>query len=181
MRFAVTQNITLDGRIEMLDDWFDPAADEEDLSAAMREHSARESHLLLGRKTFEAFRGYWPAQEHDTTGVTDHLNEVEKLVVTSGDGDLQWQNSRSVGSDPVAAVRDLREMPGDLAGTTGSIQVVHALIAAGVIDEFHLLVYPVWQGRGRGLFPDGVPTPKLRLKSSTPFASGVVWNAYDVK
>ncbi|MGO1406045.1 dihydrofolate reductase family protein [Agrococcus casei] len=180
MRFTVTQNITLDGRIEMLDDWFDPTLQDEELTAAMREHSERESHLVLGRQTFEDFRGYWPKQADDTTGVAEHLNTVEKLVVTSSTDDLHWQNSRSVGSDPVATVRELRETPGDLAGATGSIRVVHALAEADVVDEYHLLVYPVWQGRGRGLFRDDLAAPKLRLKWTKAFESGVVWNAYDV-
>jgi dihydrofolate reductase len=60
MRMIITQNVTLDGRAEMLDDWFDPAAQDADLAAEIMRQSASEEVLLLGRKTFEAFRRVWP-------------------------------------------------------------------------------------------------------------------------
>jgi len=88
VQLVVTQNITLDGVIEMIGDWFDPAGGEDgvdnsDLVAVLRRQMEAEDALLLGRNTFESFRGYWPQQTDDTTGITDHLNEVQMYVVSS--------------------------------------------------------------------------------------------------
>jgi dihydrofolate reductase len=122
-RLVVTQNITLDGSIEMLGDWFDPQGqgDQSDL------------------------RGYWPQQTDDATGVTDYLNQVQN------------------GSDIVC---------------TGSIRLTHALIGAGLVDEYRQFVYPAVQGRGRRLFPDGYEASGLRLLESRAFRSGITLQRY---
>jgi RibD C-terminal domain len=82
----VTQNITLDGVIDAAEGWFDPSGEEEidqsDMIAAVREAMATNDALLVGRVTFEQLRGYWPLQADDVTGVRDHLNQVEKYVVS---------------------------------------------------------------------------------------------------
>ena len=101
MRIIITQNITLDGRVEMLDDWFDPQARDEELSAELMRQSANEDVLLLGRQTFEDFRGYWPHATDDTTGVADHLNRVDKLVVSSTLTEPGWQNTQIISSDQI--------------------------------------------------------------------------------
>ena len=66
---VITQNVTADGAIEMLDDWFDPSHDPPDMHEIMQRDSEACDAILLGRRTFEAFRGYWPAQTDDTTGI----------------------------------------------------------------------------------------------------------------
>ena len=92
-KLVITQNITLDGSIEMLDDWFDPQSQDEDLLAESHRQDAQADALLLGRQTFEDFRGYWPKQTDDATGVTGYLNQVAKYVVSSTmtDPDRQYQ------------------------------------------------------------------------------------------
>jgi dihydrofolate reductase len=81
--------------------------------------------------------------------------------------------------DPIAAVRELKSAPGRDIVVTGSITLSHALIAAGLVDEFRLFVYPVVQGRGRRLFPDATPMPKLRLLGpAASFRSGIVLLRY---
>ena len=178
MRIIITQNMTLDGRVEMLDGWFDPSDQDEDLAEEIRRQSAEEEVLLLGRQTFTDFRGYWPHQHQDTTGVADQLNRIDKLVVSSTMRDPQWQNSRIVDGDPLAEVRRLREAEGGDVIITGSIQLAHAVIAAGLADEYRMFVYPYWQGRGRGFFPEGHSPPSLRLLRARSFGSGVVHLAY---
>ena len=88
---AVTQNMTIDGRIEMLDDWFEPGDQDTGMVAAMNRIAEAEDDLILGRRIFEAFRGYWPQQTDDTTGFTDHLNRVRRCVVSSTMSDPQVQ------------------------------------------------------------------------------------------
>ncbi|MFC7401606.1 dihydrofolate reductase family protein [Citricoccus sp. GCM10030269] len=180
MRIVITQNMTVDGRIEMLDDWFDPAAQDEDLAAEMMRQTEQEDVLLLGRQTFEAFRGYWPAHvDDDTTGVAESLNRADKRVVSSTLTDPQWENTTIISDDPLEAVRELRREPGQDVVVTGSIQLSHALITAGLVDLYRMFVYPHWQGRGRSLFPDDHHGTPLRRVESQAFAGGITYAAYE--
>ncbi|WP_019202293.1 dihydrofolate reductase family protein [Tsukamurella sp. 1534] len=178
---AITQNITLDGRIEMLDDWFDPTAEAPDQLAEIHRQDEHCDAVLLGRQTFEDFRGYWPEQTDDTTGITDQLNEVRKYVVSSTMTDPGWRNSVVLSGDPIDEVRALKRADGDDIVATGSITLCHSLIAAGVVDEYRLFVYPAVQGRGRGLFPDDVRVDRLDLLGATGFSNGVTCLRYRVR
>ena len=98
-----TENITLDGSIEMLGEWFDPQGqgDMSDLMEEIHRQDAEADALLIGRQTFEDLRGYWPQQTDDKTGITDYLNNVDKYVVSSTMTDPDWQNSTVLSGDPV--------------------------------------------------------------------------------
>ncbi|GAB2606117.1 dihydrofolate reductase family protein [Kocuria himachalensis] len=174
---VITQNITLDGSVEMLDDWFDPSGDPDHLALTRRQGQDTDA-CLLGRRTFEDFRGYWPLQTHDTTGITDYLDQVQKYVVSSTMTDPQWQHSTVLTGDPVEQVRLLKDRPGKDIVCTGSITLTHALITAGLVDEYRLFTHPAVQGRGRRLFPDGHVIPRLRLLDARSFGSGVTYTAY---
>lgn len=182
---AITQNITVDGAIEMLDDWFDPQGQGDSDNADVLEELHRQDRgadaFLVGRQTFEDLRSYWPQQSDDTTGITDYLNQVHKYVVSSTMGDPQWHNSTVLGDDPIAAVRKLKEQEGRDIVVTGSITLCHALIEAGLVDEYRLFVYPVVQGRGRKLFPEGYAVPWMRLLDSKAFRGGITYAAYAPK
>lgn len=179
MRIVVTQNMTLDGRVEMLDPWFDPSDQDPELAAEMQRRTDREDVLLLGRRTFEDFRGYWPQQTDDTTGVADSLNRVDKRVVSSTMTDPQWENTTIINGDPLDAVRDLRQEPGQDVVVTGSIQLAHALLTAHLVDEFRMFLYPAWQGRGRGFFPDGYVVPALHRIDAKKFTGGITYLAFE--
>jgi dihydrofolate reductase len=181
-KLAITQNITVDGSIEMLGDWFDPQGqadvDNADLLAELHRQDGQADALLVGRRTYEDMRGYWPKQSDDATGVTDYLNQVQKYVVSSTMTDPQWQNSTILSGEPVDEVRALKQKPGRDIVVTGSITLCHTLIVAGLVDEFRLFVVPTVQGRGRRLFPDGFELPKLALLESKAFAGGVISSRY---
>jgi dihydrofolate reductase len=177
-KLVITQNITLDGSIEMLDDWFDPQLQDEQLLAESHRQDAESDALLLGRQTFEDFRSYWPQQSDDTTGITAYLNSVHKYVVTSTLTELQWANSTVVSDDPMAAVRELKSLPGKDIVVTGSITLTHALAAEGLVDEYRLFVYPAVQGRGRGLFPAGSAQTLTLHGEPMGFPSGIVLLRY---
>ncbi len=180
-KLAITQNVTLDGSIEMLDDWFDPQLQDDDLLAESHRQDAESDALLLGRQTFEDFRGYWPNQSDDRTGITAYLDDVAKYVVSTTMTDPEWKNSTVIAGDPVRRVRELKAEPGRDIVLTGSISLAHTLIAAGVVDEYRLFVYPAVQGRGRRLFPDGVSASTLALvEAPKSFPSGITLLRYAV-
>jgi dihydrofolate reductase len=179
---AITQNITLDGSIEMLGDWFDPQGpaeqDTSDLRDELHHQDSTADALVLGRQTFEDLRGYWPLQTDDQTGITDYLNQVQKYVVSSTMTDPQWQHTTVLSGDPVERIRALKEERGQDIVVTGSITLCHTLIEAGLVDEYRLFVYPVVQGRGRRLFPDGFEVPRLDLLDTKAFRSGITFSRY---
>jgi len=174
---AITQNITLDGSIEMLDDWFDPerqgSEDMSDLLEEVHRQDAAADGFLVGRQTFEDLRAYWPQQSDDESGITDYLNQVQKYVVSCTLTDPGWENTTVLSGEAVDDVRALKEQPGRDIVLTGSISLAHTLIDAGLVDEYRLFVYPVVQGRGRRLFPDGFRIPRLTLVAARTFRSGV--------
>jgi dihydrofolate reductase len=171
MDIVLTENCTADGVIDLDGGWFDPAdqADEQ-LLAAMRAHMAEPSAgLLLGRNTFEAFRGYWPNQTDDTTGITDHLNRVQKYVLSTTLEDPMWEPTTILRD--LDEVRALRNEPGRL-DVGGSISVAQQLVAADLVDEYRLFVYPVLVGGGAGVLA-AARRVDLDLLEATPFPSGV--------
>ena len=179
---AITQNVTVDGSIEMLGDWFDRQGqgdtDNSDLLDELHRQDSEADALLVGRRTFEDLRGYWPELTDDSTGISDYLNRVQKYVVSSTVTDPQWQNSTVLSGDPVGEVRALKQQPGQDIVVTGSITLCHTLIEARLVDEYRLFVYPVVQGRGRRLFPEGVEGPELRLLEAKSFRSGIAYSRY---
>jgi len=187
MRLVIAENISLDGVVEQNDqtgEWFSVAAsdaDTSDITQALQEMMSQEDAQLYGRKTFEAMRGYWPLQIDDTTGVTDHLNAVEKYVASSTMDNPEWENSTVLHGDLHDEVHKLKDRPGGNLGVTGSITVCHSLINAGMVDEYRLLVYPVVVGQGRRLFePTQTPTiGTLNLIDTKRFRSGVVLLTYE--
>ena len=179
---AITQNITVDGSIEMLGDWFEPSGqadvDNSELLTVLHRHQSEADAFLVGRRTFEDLRRYWPEQSDDVTGISDYLNRVQKYVVSSTMTDPQWQNSTVFSGEPIEEVRALKEDVGQDIVVTGSIKLCHTLIQAGLVDEYRLFVYPVVQGRGRRLFPAGFECPELRLLEANAFQSGIAYSRY---
>ena len=180
-KLIITQNTTLDGSIEMLDDWFDDQAqaDDEAFLAEQHRQDAEADALLVGRQTFTDLRGYWRDLEHDATGISAYLNGVAKHVVTStlADDELDWDGTTALRGDVVEGVRTLKETDGRDIVCTGSLTLLPTLIGAGLVDEYRLWVYPVVQGRGRRLFPDG-HTASVRLLRAERFDNGLALLTY---
>ena len=179
-RLLLTENITADGRIEMLDDWFSPSpeGDIQDWLDGMQRLGASSDAVLVGRQTFEDFRGYWPQHTDEPAGA--YLDTVQKYVVSSSITDPQWHNSTILSGDPVDEVRRLKDSDGGDITLAGSITLAHAVLAAGLVDEIRLMVFPAVQGRGKGLVAEGTSFPRLDLLESETFRSGVVLLRYAV-
>ena len=178
---VVTENATLDGVIEQVGDWFAPAtgdAGQADILTTLREQMKAEEAQLLGRNTFESFRKYWPAQTGDTTGIRAHLNRVPKYVFSRTLEEPGWENTTVLSGDLADEVRALKARVNGKIGVTGSITLVHGLIAASLVDEYRLFVYPVVVGDGRRLFADATNVSKLELVEAKSYRSGVVLLIY---
>ena len=175
---AITQNITVDGAIEMLGDWFDPRTQSGDLLAELLRQDGTADAFLVGRRTFEDLRGYWRGRTDDPTGIAAYLDTVRKYVVSSTLADPQWEPTTVLGGDPVDEVRRLKERDGRDIVVTGSVTLTHALIEAGLVDEYRLFTYPTVQGGGRRLFPDGFAALRMRLVEARAFDGGVTFTRY---
>jgi dihydrofolate reductase len=128
--------------------------------------------LLLGRRTYvthaEAFE---PMPPGDPFG--DMMNAPKKYVVSRTLKEPKWRNTTIIRDNVIESVRALKSEPGKNILTDGSSQLVHALFANDLVDELHLLLYPLALGGGKRVLPDGVLT-KFRLESATPYPTGVV-------
>ena len=102
------------------------------------------------------------------------LGDARKIVVSNQDLQFTWRNSEVLQGDLVEAVTALKNEPGDTQiGMSGSVSVVRQLLAAGLIDELHLLVHPIAVRKGMRLFDEGEPIP-LKLISAQTFGTGVL-------
>ena len=131
--------------------------------------------LLLGRRTYEDFAGFWPKQA-DGNPFTAALDAATKYVASTTLAEpLSWQNSVLLRGDVAVAVGDLKRDT-DLM-VLGSGELVRTLAAAGLVDEYLLLIVPRLLGQGRRLF-DGDARAALRLTECVPTTTGVLITRY---
>jgi dihydrofolate reductase len=176
-RLIVTENMSFDGIVSPMDGWFDPAAQDPEVVAAINEHDQEVDAVVLGRRTFEDFQSYWPHQIDDPTGFTDYLNAVRKYVVSTSLEYTDWQNSTILRGPVTEQIVALKDAPGGDIDITGSISLVHSLWPTGLIDLVRAWVFPAIQGYGRRLLPDGM-AQRLELLGSRSFGCGVVLLEY---
>ncbi|GAC70245.1 dihydrofolate reductase family protein [Gordonia soli] len=151
----------------------------EELGAAIGALTGSSSGILLGRNTFQMFAPAWSARSAEDDPGATFFNESPKYVVSESlaDGD-EWSNSTIIGGYDANAIRKLKQdVEGDLY-VSGSGTLVRALIDDGLVDELHLLVYPVVLGAGARLFPDGTGRKPLALIGTEAFENGVVHLTY---
>jgi dihydrofolate reductase len=133
--------------------------------------------LLLGRRTYQVHaEAFEPMAPGDPWG--DLMNAPKKYVVSRTIQNPIWRNTTVIRDNVADAVRALKSEKGRNIVTDGSSQLVHALLAHDLVDHMHLLVYPLTLGSGKRLFPAGVDT-RFRLRSATPYPSGVVGLDYE--
>lgn len=167
--------------------WIAPYADPA-FRRGTAENFGRPFDLLLGRKTYEIFAAYWPHVDIDPASSTfasagadiaNTFNRATKYVASRARPELAWQNSQWLGSDAAAAVRELKQGDGPDLLTQGSGDFVQTLLAADLIDELRLLIFPVALGTGKRLFGEGTRPAAFRLTRSVASASGVLIATYE--
>jgi dihydrofolate reductase len=132
--------------------------------------------MLLGRRTYEIFAAYWPNQGDNA--IAKAFNKATKYVVTRSLHQLDWENSQPIGGEVVDEVRRLKASDGPAFHVWGSSQLLQTLIAADLIDEYRLWVFPVVLGEGKRLFGNGVPPRALSLVATRNTPKGVLLNVY---
>ena len=128
--------------------------------------------LLLGRRTYVTHAAaFEPMPPGDPFG--DLMNAPKKYVVSRTLEQPTWRDTTILRENPIEAVRALKAQPGKNIVTDGSSQLVHALLANDLVDELHLLVFPLTLGSGKRVLPNGVHAT-FSLTSAAPFPTGVV-------
>lgn len=135
--------------------------------------------LLLGRRTYDIFAGFWPNVPADDP-YGKFMNGFRKYIVSTTLAEpLGWGRSTLISRDVPAAVNELRAAPGKDIQVIGSGQLVKTLIANDLVDRYRLMVYPVILGVGMKLFPDGVIDARLKLTDSFSTKGGVLILTYE--
>ncbi len=137
--------------------------------------------ILLGRLTYEEFSSYWPTAKNDDPVITERINNLPKFVFSRSLKQVPWGGwgtARLVKEDAAVAVTKMRQEQGRNMVIYGSATLVSALMKAGLIDEYQLVVYPVVLGKGRPEFKNLTQRYPLSLTDVKQFKSGAVKLVY---
>ncbi len=144
----------------------------DDIGASFGALMAETDAFLLGRRTYVTHaQAFEPMPAGDPFG--DMMNAPKKYVVSRTLKEPIWRNTTIIRDNVIESVRAVKAQPGKNILTDGSSQLVHALFEHELVDELHLLLYPLALGKGKRALPDGVHT-KFSLESATPYPTGVV-------
>lgn len=134
--------------------------------------------ILLGRTTYEMFEPAWSTRTVEDDPGAPFFNDTTKYVVSGTLTDPTWNNSTVIGPYDPDAIRSLKDdVDGDLY-TSGSVTLVQAMLADGLVDELHLCVYPLTRGSGPRLFPEDAAPGKLTLAKCESYDNGVLYLNY---
>jgi dihydrofolate reductase len=169
--------MSLDGVVEAPDQWHFPYFNDE-MGAAVDATLGAADTVLFGRTTYDSFAGAWPEREAaggEDAAFAKALGDVRKIVVSNQQLEFTWRNSEQLKGDLVEAIAALKREPGDSnIALSGSVSVVRQLLAAGLLDELHLLVHPIAVRKGMKLFDEGESPITLTLIKSETFKTGVL-------
>ena len=190
-KLRIFEHISLDGVIQHTPDendfpygdWTEPYRSPAGRDAVIAAYGGRYD-LLLGRRTYDIWSGYWP--KAPSSPMADSLNAATKYVVTHRPESLAWSPAEGIGPDPnsglepnlVKDVRRLKSGDGPDLVLWGSSTLTSTLLEHGLADELVLIVYPVLLGTGKRLFAEGAPASTLELVNTQAFPSGVILSSY---
>ena len=173
----VHEFMSLDGVVDAptwtFDYGFDPR-----MAEVLGEITGRCAGILLGRNTYEMFEPAWSTRTAEDDPGAPFFNDTTKYVVSGTLEEATWRNSQIIGPYDPGTIRNLKdEVDGDLY-VSGSITLVRAMLADGLIDELDLFVYPLTRGAGLRLFTEDAAPGKLSLAACDSYDNGVVYLAY---
>ncbi|HWT55405.1 MAG TPA: dihydrofolate reductase family protein [Candidatus Microsaccharimonas sp.] len=155
--------------------WTAPYFDEAS-GQVMAKQMGQPFDLLLGRKTYEIFAGYWP--QHDNE-VGKPLNGATKYVASNTDVDTSWEKTVKLSGDVVSALRELKASDGPMLQVHGSGNFIQTLLQNDLVDELWLKIFPVTLGNGKKLFAEGTIPAAFKLAESSVTPSGIIIANYE--
>jgi dihydrofolate reductase len=155
--------------------WTVPFANEEG-GAEMTKQMTPPFDLLLGRKTFDIWRPYWPKQ---TGYVADVFKQATKYVVSHGPVEMDWETTVRLGDDAPAEIQKLKETEGPMLQVHGSADLIQTLLKHDLVDELWVKTYPVTLGKGKRLFGEGTIPARFSLTYSKVSPTGVIFANYE--
>lgn len=166
-------NVTLDGFIEgpNRDLTHTAGVTDADFDRYASDMLASIGGMLLGRRTYELFEGYWPSA---TGPDADRMNELPKIVFSRTLSKVGWKNSRLIKNNVKEEVRRLKHQPGNDLALFGSANLAATLMRLGLIDEYRVFVTPVALGAGTPMFKDIESPVALTLVETRTWSSGIV-------
>lgn len=132
--------------------------------------------LLLGRKTYDEFLGYWP--NAGDFPMANAINAATKYIITHRPDSLEWGPVQHLSGDIVTAIRELKSTDGPDLVVMGSTMLSSVLLDQGLADEVVLITYPVLLGHGKRLLSDGIDARELAFVDSKTTPTGVLINTY---
>jgi dihydrofolate reductase len=183
-KLSVFQNISVDGYfVDRQNDmaWAHTAPDPEFDAFTNENAQGGEGAFLFGRITYDLMASFWPTEQarQMMPVVAEKMNRTRKLVFSRTRDKLAWANSELLRGEPAEEVRKLQAAPGPDLLIMGSGSIVAPLAAAGLIDEYQLVLNPLALGGGRSMF-EGLPQNlKLKLTRSRVFGNGKVFLCYE--
>jgi dihydrofolate reductase len=156
--------------------WQAPYGNEDSMKEMLNQVS-EPFDLLLGRKTYNIFAGYWP--EHpEIEAIATPFNKCKKYVVSHGQIDLPWNNSELVTGDVVAKLQELKAGDGPMLQVHGSGNLVQTLLQNDLVDELWLKTFPLTLGTGKKLFAEGTQPAAFELTHSVVTDNGIIFANY---
>lgn len=145
-------------------------------AAAVAEAQGKGFDLLLGRRTYDLWAGFWP--KAGNSPIADALNAATKYVATHRPESLEWGPVSDLGADIMKRIHDIKSNDGPDLIVWGSTSLTSMLFEQGLVDEVALIVYPVLLGRGKRFFSDSVSPRELAFISTKTTPTGVLFNTY---
>jgi dihydrofolate reductase len=184
-KLKLFEHISLDGVIQHSAD--DDGFPYSDWTAPYRGPAGRDAvlaaqgerfDLLLGRRTYDIWSGYWP--KAPSGPLADPINAARKYVATHRPESLKWGPFEGLGPDIVEGVRRIKSQDGPDIILWGSSTLTSTLLEHGLADEVVLVVYPVLLGTGKRFFAEGAPPRSFELVSTKAFPSGNIFSTYKI-
>jgi dihydrofolate reductase len=184
-KLKIIEHISLDGVIQVsgdegdfpYGDWTAPYRTPAGRDAMLAAHGER-FDLLLGRRTYDGWSGFWP--KAPSSPMANRLNAATKYVATHRPESLEWGPFEGLGPDIVAGIRRIKSQDGPNLIVSGSATLPSMLLEHGLADEVLLVVYPVLLGTGKRFFAERTPAHSFELVSTNAMPSGIILSVYKV-